>query len=97
MKTKLLTICLLLFTSQAFAGKVEMERACESIPGVDECKMMNGFSFWVIMSNSSQNHNYPEYGSLLCHGGQQKFGVKKGYSITFWSRSQRELGKYRCF
>ena len=97
MKIKLLTICLLLFTSQVFAGNAEMETACESVPGMAECKRMNGATFWVIVSSSTLNHNYQHYGSLLCHGGQTEFGVKKGYVITFWSQYQRELAKYSCF
>ena len=88
---------LIIINTNAYSGTAEMEYACSSIPGMDECKRMNSSSFWVIMSNASIRHDYRNYGSMLCNGGQRNFGVSKGYSITFWSRDQRELYKYRCY
>ena len=104
MKT-LLNITTLVFTvmfssvlsEASYAGSQEMENACTAIPGIFECKRVAQSSFWVIVEDQYQNHNYGRYGEMLCYGGQRKFGVKVGYSITFWSRNQKELAKYRCY
>jgi hypothetical protein len=85
------------FSTISYAGNLEHEKACSSIPGILECKRVAQSSYWVIVENPYQNHNYDKYGELLCYGGQRKFGVKIGYSITFWSRGQKELAKYRCY
>ena len=74
-----------------------MEKACSSIPGILECERVAQSSFWVFIENQYENHNYDSYGEMLCYGGQKSFGVKIGYSITFWSRNQKELPKYRCY
>jgi hypothetical protein len=35
---------------------------------------------------------------MLCNGGQQNFGVKKGYTITFWNAyTKKPIKKFRCF
>ena len=96
--TLLLTILLSLVLSPvSFAGNQEMEKACSSIPGILECERVAQSSFWVFIENQYQNHNYDLYGEMLCHGGPKNFGVKIGYSITFWSRNRKELAKYRCY
>jgi hypothetical protein len=97
MKNFFIISLLITIPYQAFAGINDMENACESIPGMYECKSMNSSSFWVVISNSSLNHNYQSYGSMLCDGGKRNFNVNKGYSITFWNRNGGELYKYRCY
>ena len=87
----------IIFSPLSFAGNQEMEKACSSIPGILECKRVAQSSFWVFIENQYQNHNYDSYGEMLCYGGQKNFGVKIGYSITFWSRNRKELAKYRCY
>jgi len=92
-----LLVSTLVFSFVSYAGIPEHEKACSSIPGILECKRVAESSYWVIVENQYQNHNYDEYGELLCYGGQKHFGVKIGYSITFWSRNRKELAKYRCY
>ena len=79
----------------AFGGQQEMINACESIPGISECSRPGSSSFWVFMSTPNQPHPYNDYGSMLCNGGATKFGVPKGYSITFWNpNTKKQLAKF---
>ena len=95
---KLLLILTLIFPLNAFGGQQEMINACESIPGISECSRPGSSSFWVFMSTPNQPHPYNDYGSMLCNGGATKFGVPKGYSITFWNaNTKKQLAKFRCY
>ena len=87
---KLLLILTLIFPLNAFGGQQEMINACESIPGISECSRPGSSSFWVFMSTPNKPHPYNDYGSLLCNGGANKFGVPKGYSITFWNPNTKK-------
>jgi len=50
------------------------------------------------MSNPNAGHDFDYYGSMLCNGGQQNFGVAKGYTITFWNAyTKKPIKKFRCY
>jgi hypothetical protein len=97
---KLLAIVVLglLWSENVFAGKSEMEQAAKSIPGVADAAFQGNSSFWVVMSNPNAGHDFDYYGSMLCNGGQQNFGVAKGYTITFWNAyTKKPIKKFRCY
>ena len=82
----------------AYAGKYEMEQAAKTIPGVADAAFQGSSSFWVVMSNPNSGHDFDYYGSMLCNGGQQNFGVAKGYTITFWNAyTKKPIKKFRCY
>ena len=87
-----------LFTSNLFAGKSEMEQAAKTIPGVADAAFQGSSSFWVVMSNPNAGHDFDYYGAMLCNGGQQRYGVPKGYGITFWNAyTKKPIKKFKCF
>ena len=50
------------------------------------------------MSNPNAGHNFDEMGYMICNGGVSNFGVKKGYTITFWNvYTKKEITKFRCY
>jgi hypothetical protein len=79
---KFALIIFFLLTNFSLAGQYEMEQAAKTIPGVSDAAFQGSSSFWVVISNPNAGHDYDYYGSMLCNGGQQNFGVKKGYTIT---------------
>ena len=90
-------LCLLL-GGNANADKSEMEKAAKTIPCVADAAFQGSSSFWVVMSNPNGGHDFDYYGSMLCDGGQQKFGVAKGYTITFWNAyTKKPIKKFRCY
>ena len=100
MVKKLLGIVVLglLLSGNAYAGKYEMEQAAKTIPGVADAAFQGSSSFWVVMSNPNAGHDFDYYGSMLCNGGQQNFGVAKGYTITFWNAyTKKPIKKFRCY
>ena len=83
--------------SSAFAGKQEMVKATLAIPGIVYAEFPQDISFWVAM-DQPRGHDYEQYGYLLCEGGATKYGVPKGYTITFWNRfTKKSLYKFRCY
>ena len=97
---KLLAIIVLglLFSGNAFAGKYEMEQGAKTIPGVADAAFQGSLSFWVVMSNPNAGHDFDRYGYMLCNGGQQNFGVAKGYVITFWNAyTKKPIKKFKCY
>ncbi len=98
MKKLLITLLFVLFSNISFAGQYEMEQAAKTIPGVADAAFQGSSSFWVIMSNPNEPHDYDQYGYLLCNGGANKFGVPKGYTITFWNLyTKKPIKKFRCY
>ena len=98
MKKLLITLLFVFFSNISFAGQYEMEQAAKTIPGFADAASQGGSSFWVIISNPNEPHDYDYYGSMLCNGGQQNFGVKKGYTITFWNAyTEKPIKKFRCY
>ena len=88
----------LLLSFNAFAGKSEMEQAAKSIPGVADAAFQGSSSFWVVFSNPNAGHDFDQFGYMLCNGGQQNFGVPKGYTITFWNAyTKKPIKKFRCY
>ena len=90
-------VTFLLIATPVLAGKKEMIQATLSIPGIVYAEFPQDSSFWVAM-DQPQGHNYEQYGYLLCEGGAQKYGMPKGYTITFWNRyTKKPLYKFRCY
>ena len=93
-----IVVLVLLLSGNAYAGKYEMEQAAKTIPGVADAAFQGSSSFWVVMSNPNAGHDFDYYGSMLCNGGQQNFGVAKGYTITFWNAyTKKPIKKFRCY
>ena len=99
MKKLLVTLCfLILFPSNLFAGKSEMEQAAKTTPGVADAAFQGSSSFWVVMTNPNAGHDFDYYGAMLCDGGQSRYGVAKGYVITFWNAyTKKPIKKFKCF
>ena len=88
----------LLFSGNVNAGKSEMEQAAKTIPGFADAAFQGSSSFWVVISNPSAGHDFDYYGAILCNGGQEKFGVAKGYTITFLNAyTKNPIKKFRCY
>ena len=50
------------------------------------------------MSNPNAGHDFDYYGAMLCNGGQQRYGVPKGYGITFWNAyTKKPIKKFKYF
>ena len=82
----------------ALAGKSDMEQAAKTIPGVGDAAFQGSSSFWVVMTNPNADHDFDYYGAMLCNGGEQNFGVSKGYTITFWKEKKKKpIHKFRCY
>ena len=95
---KFALIIFFLLTNFSLAGQYEMEQAAKTIPGVSDAAFQGSSSFWVVISNPNAGYDYDDYGSMLCNGGQQNFGVKKGYTITFWNAyTEKPIKKFRCY
>jgi hypothetical protein len=95
---KFALIIFFLLTNFSLAGQYEMEQAAKTIPGVSDAAFQGSSSFWVVISNPNAGHDYDYYGSMLCNGGQKNFGVKKGYTITFWNAyTEKPIKKFRCY
>ncbi len=95
-KLVLTAIFISLFVKESDAGNLEMERACSSIPIFKECKRMTKQSFRVIIEDQDLKHDYDRYGEMLCYGGYNKFGVDRGYAISFINTNQTELAEFKC-
>src|SRR5210317_206284 len=95
---KYILIIFFLFISNSYAGKYEMEQAAKTIPGVSDAAFQGSSSFWVVISNPNEGHDYDYYGSMLCNGGQQNYGVSKSYTITFLNAyTKKTITKFRCY
>ena len=80
-----------------FGGKKQMLEAALAVPGIVYAEFPQDISLWIAMDEPS-GHNYEQYGYLLCEGGQDNFGVPKGYTITFWNRyTKKAISKFRCY
>ena len=98
MKKLLLLLFLTLFSFSASAGKKDMILALNDIPGIADSSWAQDISLWIVMSNPNAGHDFDYYGSMLCNGGQQNFGVAKGYTITFWNAyTKKPIKKFRCY
>ena len=97
-KLFLISALCLAWGESAYAGKQEMINALKGIPGVADADWAQEISLWVVMSNPNAGHDFDFYGAMLCDGGQQKFGVAKGYTITFWNAyTKKPIKKFRCY
>ena len=76
-------------------NRTQMEEVLSGIPGVLAAKFIQDVSLWVFMTDKA--HKFDSIGSMICNGGKSKFGVEKGYSITFWNTNKKQLGKFRCY
>ncbi len=76
-------------------NRTQMEKILTGIPGVHEAKFVQDVSLWVFMTDKP--HKFDSLGSMICNGGKTKFGVDKGYSITFWNLNKKQIGKFRCY
>lgn len=91
-------VILFLLTNFSYAGRLEMEKAAKTIPGIADAAFQGNATFWVVMSTPNAQHDYDRYGYMFCNGGEKKFGVKKGYTITFWNAYTKEpIKKFRCY
>tara|TARA_B110000196_G_C21095514_1_gene639827 strand:+ start:173 stop:520 length:348 start_codon:yes stop_codon:yes gene_type:complete len=82
----------------SYAGRLEMEKAAKTIPGIADAAFQGNASFWVVMSTPNAQHDYDRYGYMFCNGGEENFGVKKGYTITFWNAyTKKPIKKFRCY
>ena len=99
MKKILLSLVLGLFIfSNSNAGKQDMITALKGIPGVADASWAQDISLWVVMSNPNAGHNFDQMGSMICNGGVSNFGVRKGYTITFWNPyTKKPITKFRCY
>ena len=88
----------LLWSGNAYAGKQDMISALKGIPGVADASWSQSISLWIVMSDPNVGHNFDQMGSMVCNGGVSNFGVKKGYTITFWNRyTKKPITKFRCY
>jgi hypothetical protein len=88
----------LLLSSNAYAGKQDMISALKGIPGVADASWSQSISLWIVMSDPNAGHNFDQMGSMVCNGGVSNFGVKKGYTITFWNPyTKKPITKFRCY
>ena len=88
----------LLLSSNAYAGKQDMISALKGIPGVADASWSQSISLWIVMSDPNAGHNFDQMGSMVCNGGVGNFGVKKGYTITFWNPyTKKPITKFRCY
>ena len=97
---KLLSIIVLglLLSGNAYAGKQDMISALKGIPGVADASWAQTISLWVVMTNPNGGHNFDQMGSMICNGGVTNFGVRKGYTITFWNPyTKKPITKFRCY
>ena len=93
----ILVICSLL-GGNAYAGKQDMISALKGIPGVADASWAQTISLWVVMTNPNGGHNFDQMGSMICNGGVTNFGVRKGYTITFWNPyTKKPITKFRCY
>jgi len=99
MKKFILTIFFLfIFGQNTYAGKQDMITALKGIPGVADASWAQDISLWVVMSNPNAGHNFDQMGSMICNGGVTNFGVRKGYTITFWNPyTKKPITKFRCY
>ena len=97
-KILIILIITFLFNLKAYAGKNEMVSALKEVPGVADAAWPQSISLWVVMSNPNAGHNFDQLGSMICNGGVTNFGVKKGYTITFWNfYTKKPIKKFRCY
>ena len=97
-KILLITAITFMIIGNVLAGKSDMEQAAKTIPGVGDAAFQGSSSFWVVMTNPNAGHDFDYYGSMLCNGGEQNFGVSKGYTITFWNAyTKKPIHKFRCY
>ena len=97
-KILLITALSFMIIGNALAGKSDMEQAAKTIPGVGDAAFQGSSSFWVVMTNPNADHDFDYYGAMLCNGGEQNFGVSKGYTITFWNAyTKKPIHKFRCY
>ena len=97
---KLLGILILglLLSGNAYAGKQDMISALKGIPGIADASWAQTISLWVVMTNPNGGHNFDQMGSMICNGGVTNFGVRKGYTITFWNPyTKKPITKFRCY
>ena len=88
----------LLWSGNAYAGKQDMIAALKGIPGVADASWSQSISLWIVMSDPNAGHNFDQMGSMVCNGGVSNFGVKKGYTITFWNPyTKKPITKFRCY
>ena len=88
----------LLLSGNAYAGKQDMISALKGIPGVADASWSQSISLWIVMSDPNAGHNFDQMGSMVCNGGVSNFGVKKGYTITFWNPyTKKPITKFRCY
>ena len=88
----------LLYSGNAYAGKQDMISALKGIPGVADASWAQTISLWVVMTNPNGGHNFDQMGSMICNGGVTNFGVRKGYTITFWNPyTKKPITKFRCY
>jgi hypothetical protein len=99
MKKFILTFFFLfIFGQNTYAGKQDMITALKGIPGVADASWAQDISLWVVMSNPNAGHNFDQMGSMICNGGATNFGVRKGYTITFWNPyTKKPITKFRCY
>ena len=88
----------LLWGGNTYAGKQDMISALKGIPGVADASWSQSISLWIVMSDPNAGHNFDQMGSMVCNGGVSNFGVKKGYTITFWNPyTKKPITKFRCY
>jgi hypothetical protein len=88
----------LMWSGNAYAGKQDMISALKRIPGVADASWSQSISLWIVMSDPNAGHNFDQMGSMVCNGGVGNFGVKKGYTITFWNPyTKKPITKFRCY
>ena len=79
-------------------GKEKMAEEIKKIPGVADAGWPQDISLWIFMTEPKAKHDFDRLGYSVCNGGVTKFGVPKGYSITFWNPyNKKEIGKFRCY
>ncbi len=79
-------------------GKEKMAEEIKKIPGVADAGWPQDISLWIFMTEPKAKHDFDRLGYSVCNGGVTKFGVAKGYSITFWNPyNKKEIGKFRCY
>jgi len=82
----------------ATGGREKMVKEIKGIPGVADAGWPQKESLWIFMSNPKAGHDFDRLGYTVCNGAVANFGVKKGYSITFWNPyNKKEIGKFRCY
>ena len=97
-KVFVILIISFLFSVKVYAGKEDMISALKGIPGVADADWAQKISLWVVMSNPNAGHNFDQMGSMICNGGVSNFGVKKGYTITFWNAyTKKPIKKFQCY